>query len=43
MAIDLSRTHAGHYNPGRSYAVRALWLVVDAVLFSNALLVSYRF
>ena len=41
--IDLSRTHDGGYHPGRSYAVRALWLVVEALFLANPLVVSYRF
>jgi putative colanic acid biosynthesis acetyltransferase WcaF len=41
VAFDLSRTHAGGYHPGRSYAVRALWLVVEALFLLNPVVVSY--
>jgi putative colanic acid biosynthesis acetyltransferase WcaF len=41
QAVDLSRTHRGDYHPGQSYPVRALWLVVEAVVFLNPIVVSY--
>lgn len=42
MSVDLARTHAGGYRPGRPYFVRAAWLVVEALVFSNPVVVSYR-
>lgn len=41
--IDLARTHAGSYRPGRPFAVRALWLVVEALFLLNPVVTSYRF
>jgi len=39
--VDLSRTHRAGYEPGRSYPVRALWLVVEALVLLNPFIVSY--
>jgi len=39
--VDLSLTHAGTYQPGRPFALRALWLLVEAVILLNPLVVSY--
>ena len=39
--IDLSQTHDGGYAPGRPYLVRALWLVIEAFVLLNPVLVSY--
>jgi putative colanic acid biosynthesis acetyltransferase WcaF len=41
--VQLARTHPGEYRPGRSYPVRALWMLVEALTLLNPLLVSYRF
>lgn len=41
--VQLAQTHPGTYRPGRSYPVRALWLVVEALVLLNPILVSYRF
>ena len=41
--VQLARTHPGAYRPGRSYPVRALWVLVEALTLLNPLLVSYRF
>ncbi len=40
--VQLARTHRGGYHPGRPFAVRALWLVVEALVLLNPLVVSYR-
>jgi len=40
--VQLARTHRGGYHPGRSYVVRAAWLVVEALVLLNPVLVSYR-
>ena len=40
--VELARTHPGGYHPGRSYLVRAVWLVVEALVLLNPVLVSYR-
>jgi putative colanic acid biosynthesis acetyltransferase WcaF len=41
--VDLSLTSRRDYHPGRSFATRAAWLVAEAILFSNPLVISYRF
>jgi putative colanic acid biosynthesis acetyltransferase WcaF len=41
--VQLAHTHPGAYRPGRSYPVRALWVIVEALTLLNPLLVSYRF
>jgi putative colanic acid biosynthesis acetyltransferase WcaF len=43
MTVDLTRTHAAGYAPGRSYVVRTIWFAVSAACFANGLIVSYRF
>jgi len=43
QGVDLSRTHRGAYEPGRPYVVRALWLVVEALVLLNPVVVSYGF
>jgi putative colanic acid biosynthesis acetyltransferase WcaF len=40
--VQLARTHRGGYQPGRPFAVRALWLVVEALVLLNPVVVSYR-
>jgi putative colanic acid biosynthesis acetyltransferase WcaF len=40
--VDLSLTSNGSYRPGRSFAVRSLWLIVEAMIFLNPLVTSYR-
>ena len=40
--VELARTHPGAYRPGRPYLVRALWLIVEALVFLNPVVVSYR-
>jgi putative colanic acid biosynthesis acetyltransferase WcaF len=40
--VQLARTHPGGYHPGRSYIVRAVWLVVEALVLLNPVIVSYR-
>ena len=40
--VDLTQTSNRDYRPGRSYFVRALWLVAEAVLFANPVVTSYR-
>ena len=41
--VELARTHRGSYHPGRSYPVRALWLIVEAFVLLNPIFVSYGF
>jgi putative colanic acid biosynthesis acetyltransferase WcaF len=40
--VDLARTHPGAYRPGRPFLVRALWLVVEALVLLNPIVTSYR-
>jgi len=40
--VDLSLTTRGDYHPGRSFAVRSLWFLVEAVVFLNPVVTSYR-
>jgi putative colanic acid biosynthesis acetyltransferase WcaF len=40
--VDLRLTSIGDYHPGRSFAVRALWLLVEALVLLNPVLTSYR-
>lgn len=39
--IDLTRTTARGYRPGRSYPVRALWLVIEALVLLNPVVTPY--
>lgn len=39
--VQLARTHRGGYHPGRPFAVRALWLIVEALVLLNPVIVSY--
>ena len=39
--VNLRDFDSGDYSPGRSYWVRALWLVVEAVFLLNPIVVSY--
>jgi putative colanic acid biosynthesis acetyltransferase WcaF len=39
--VDLTRTSNGDYSPGRPYVVRALWLVVEALVLLNPVVTSY--
>jgi len=41
-SVDLSRTSNRGYCPGRSYASRALWLVVEALVMLNPVVTPYR-
>jgi putative colanic acid biosynthesis acetyltransferase WcaF len=41
--VRLAHTHSGAYRPGRSYLVRAVWLIVEALILLNPVVVSYRF
>lgn len=41
--VQLAHTHPGTYRPGRAYPVRALWLIVEALVLLNPIIVSYRF
>jgi len=41
--VQLAYTHPGAYRPGRSYLVRAVWLIVEALILLNPVVVSYRF
>jgi putative colanic acid biosynthesis acetyltransferase WcaF len=43
VSIDLRLTSIGDYRPGRSFAVRALWLVVEALVLLNPVVTSYGF
>lgn len=40
--VDLRLTSNAGYEPGRSYIVRATWLVVETLAFVNPLVTSYR-
>lgn len=40
-AVDLTQTHNGIYRPGRSFFVRAIWLIVEGLLFSNPVVTGY--
>jgi len=39
--VELARTHRAGYHPGRSYPIRALWLIVEALVLLNPVVVSY--
>jgi putative colanic acid biosynthesis acetyltransferase WcaF len=41
MTVDLSKTSRRGYKPGRSYAYRALWLIVEALVMLNPVVTSY--
>lgn len=41
--VQLAHTHPGTYRPGRPYLVRAVWLIVEALILLNPVVVSYRF
>lgn len=41
MSVDLSRTSRRGYHPGRSYPYRALWLLVEALVFLNPVVAPY--
>jgi putative colanic acid biosynthesis acetyltransferase WcaF len=41
--VDLSLTTNRDYLPGRSFIVRALWVIVEALVLINPLVTSYRF
>ena len=40
--VDLTRFDHGGYRPGRSFPVRAAWLVIEALTLMNPMLTSYR-
>ena len=39
--VDLSRSSTAGFDPGRSYPVRALWVVVEALVLLNPIVTSY--
>jgi putative colanic acid biosynthesis acetyltransferase WcaF len=39
--VRLAATHPGGYHPGRPFVVRAIWLVVEALVLLNPVIVSY--
>ena len=41
MTVELSKTSRRGYRPGRSYAYRALWLVVEALVMLNPVVTPY--
>jgi putative colanic acid biosynthesis acetyltransferase WcaF len=41
MTVDLSRTSRRDYHPGRPYPIRALWLIVEALILLNPFLTPY--
>jgi putative colanic acid biosynthesis acetyltransferase WcaF len=41
MKVDLSLTSNREYRAGRRFSVRALWLVVEALVFANPIVTSY--
>src|SRR6266540_1500177 len=42
MSVDLSLTTNRDYCPGRSFLVRAVWLLVEAAILLNPVITSYR-
>jgi putative colanic acid biosynthesis acetyltransferase WcaF len=40
--VDLSKTSNRGYAPGRPFVTRALWLIVQGLVFLNPLVTSYR-
>jgi putative colanic acid biosynthesis acetyltransferase WcaF len=42
MSVDLSKTSIRGYKSGRSFAYRALWLVVEALVMLNPVVTPYR-
>jgi putative colanic acid biosynthesis acetyltransferase WcaF len=42
MNVDLSLTTNRDYGPGRSFVVRVLWVIVEALLLVNPVVTSYR-
>ena len=42
-AVDLRGTSNRGYHPGRPYWIRSVWLIVEAILFTNPVIVSYGF
>jgi putative colanic acid biosynthesis acetyltransferase WcaF len=42
MSVDLSLTTNCDYVPGRPFIVRALWVIVEALVFVNPVVTSYR-
>jgi putative colanic acid biosynthesis acetyltransferase WcaF len=43
VRVDLARYRDEGFDPGRPYLVRALWLVVGALVLQNPIVTSYRF
>jgi len=41
MSVDLTKTSRRGYHPGRSYAHRALWLLVEALVLLNPIVTQY--
>jgi len=41
MIVDLSKTSRRGYRPGRSFAYRALWLIVEALVMLNPVVTPY--
>jgi hypothetical protein len=41
MSVDLRRTSRRGYQPGRSSAFRALWLIVEALVLLNPIVTPY--
>jgi putative colanic acid biosynthesis acetyltransferase WcaF len=41
LSVDLRETSRRGYDPGRSYAYRALWLLVEALIMLNPLVTPY--
>lgn len=42
MSVDLSLTTNRDYVPGRPFAFRALWVIVEALVLLNPIVTSYR-
>jgi putative colanic acid biosynthesis acetyltransferase WcaF len=42
VQVDLRLTHRDGYHAGRGFALRATWLICEALFFTNPLLTSYR-
>lgn len=42
MSVDLSRSSNAGFDHGRSFPIRALWIVLEALVLLNPLVTSYR-
>jgi putative colanic acid biosynthesis acetyltransferase WcaF len=42
LNVDLARTSNRGFDPGRSFSIRALWVIVEALILLNPMVTSYR-